>query len=1044
MPSADKPLPDLVQILTHRWDDLRCMAWSPDARYVAIGDWSGTIWIRDSATGEVLRVLEGHGDRVWSVAWDGAGQRVASGSADQTVRIWEAATGEALRVLEGHRDRVWSVVWLDDGRLVSSDDDGTVIVWDATTGRIDARVPGLGYRWIGRQVSVRLGPVADRQLGDFVRIRSLGAATAAAAPVSSVRFRSTKIVLVGESEQGKTCLALRLAEGRYEERGTTHGMQIWTLAPTQIGQPETQDRREIFLWDFGGQPEYQLVHQAFLHDTTFALFLFDPTRGEVAFADVEKWNRRLEAQLRGKKAVKLLVRSKLDQNPDYQVDRAAIERLQAEHGFAEYLEVSAKKPKYGFDEFQQELGRLIDWDRIEDRCRLKLWQDAYEAATEVRKSGRILLSEAELRQQLQDLPEFDEGDFQGAIESLAQQGIVVTVDGFQDGRVLILGVDHIDRYAGSIVRAARDNPRRIAAVEEATLHDRTFTEIPEDQRIADVATRTAVLEAVKQLLVEKSIALRSQGLLIFPSESSGERDAGTGDLPVRVAVHLSFEGAVNNLYASTVCMLERGERFGPVRLWRNWAQFERSAEVCAVQLVDLGAGRAKFELHFGEKTHPRMRETFEAAIEDHLRREGAEVTLGYGFQCDCGHPFEDQTVQKRLDGGHREIACPVCEKRHEIFRRSPHAKLGDYDVYIWRRASRQAPTSPAAQAHEATRPHRVLHLSDLHFKASDNPNTVLQPLLTDLRNFEPVHYLVVSGDLADKADHEGFAHAQRFLLDLVKDLHLTKERVVMTPGNHDVDESVEAHDWVPKKRLASLGLTPENAVSTGGGVFRIELSDIYPRRFEKFRTVYHHVTGVDYPLSAEAQCHSRPYETGLQFLALNSAWHIDEYNRMRVGLNHSAREQGMKEVTAAMERSRYEPGRKLLRIAVWHHAVSGDRKIPDADLAFLERLADEGFCLVLHGDVHEVRAGIENTFDKGIYVAGAGSLHSDAAGRPESTPRLYNVLEIDPGFAWIKVHVRAQDIPGGRFDEYARWPHPTGKGKVGYFEIKDPRTWIVP
>ncbi len=151
----------------------------------------------------------------------------------------------------------------------------------------------------------------------------------------------------------------------------------------------------------------------------------------------------------------------------------------------------------------------------------------------------------------------------------------------------------------------------------------------------------------------------------------------------------------------------------------------------------------------------------------------------------------------------------------------------------------------------------------------------------------------------------------------------------------------------------------------------------------------------------------------------------------------------MEEMRQASARTRFQ-GNNVLRIAVWHHAITGDRKIPDADLAYLQRLADEGFALVLHGDVHEVRAGLESPFDRGIYIIGAGSLHSMAEGRPESTPCLYNILEVDRDLARIRVHVRSQDRPGSRFDEYARWPHPSGSGKVGFFDIPKPRTWAVP
>jgi len=41
---------------------------------------------------------------------------------------------------------------------------------------------------------------------------------------------------------------------------------VWRTAPSSRNQ-----RRDIVLWDLGGQEEYRLIHQLFLHDTTVAL-----------------------------------------------------------------------------------------------------------------------------------------------------------------------------------------------------------------------------------------------------------------------------------------------------------------------------------------------------------------------------------------------------------------------------------------------------------------------------------------------------------------------------------------------------------------------------------------------------------------------------------------------------------------------------------------------------------------------------------------------------------------------------------------------------
>src|SRR5262249_37164858 len=106
-------------------------------------------------------------------------------------------------------------------------------------------------------------------------------------------YVSAKVVLIGESSVGKSCLALRMATGEYKEMGTTHGMRTWNMLPEQldpVAAASEAEEREVFIWDLGGQQEYRLVHQLFLPETTLAMVLFDPTRGRAAFEDVREWN----------------------------------------------------------------------------------------------------------------------------------------------------------------------------------------------------------------------------------------------------------------------------------------------------------------------------------------------------------------------------------------------------------------------------------------------------------------------------------------------------------------------------------------------------------------------------------------------------------------------------------------------------------------------------------------------------------------------------------------------------------------------------------
>ena len=134
-------------------------------------------------------------------------------------------------------------------------------------------------------------------------------------PAPTVHELSAKVVLVGEGRVGKSCLALRMVQDRYEEMDSTHGMRFWTMPAETLPRPTASRpgaRRELVLWDMGGQSEYQLVHQLFLRDSAVALMVMEPGRGEQALEEIDGWNQRLLAQSGSRPIRKLLVGAKVD------------------------------------------------------------------------------------------------------------------------------------------------------------------------------------------------------------------------------------------------------------------------------------------------------------------------------------------------------------------------------------------------------------------------------------------------------------------------------------------------------------------------------------------------------------------------------------------------------------------------------------------------------------------------------------------------------------------------------------------------------------
>jgi hypothetical protein len=119
--------------------DVRSLEWSPGGDRLALAASTGAIQILDAANEAEAHTLLGHNSKVECVTWSPDGSRLASGGVDRSVRIWETATGTQCLALQAHGEKVNSVAWSPDGsRLASASDDETIKVWD--TGKREAAI----------------------------------------------------------------------------------------------------------------------------------------------------------------------------------------------------------------------------------------------------------------------------------------------------------------------------------------------------------------------------------------------------------------------------------------------------------------------------------------------------------------------------------------------------------------------------------------------------------------------------------------------------------------------------------------------------------------------------------------------------------------------------------------------------------------------------------------------------------------------------------------------------------------------------------------
>jgi WD40 repeat protein len=125
---------------------LLIVKWSPVNPYlIASGDGEGIVRVWNTLTGTVYRSLDSHSSPFWisSLAWSHDGKRIALTS--DRLQIWDVASGQRLFELENPDGLVNAAAWSpDDRKLVSAGNDGTIRMWDTTTGKLldIQQVPG--------------------------------------------------------------------------------------------------------------------------------------------------------------------------------------------------------------------------------------------------------------------------------------------------------------------------------------------------------------------------------------------------------------------------------------------------------------------------------------------------------------------------------------------------------------------------------------------------------------------------------------------------------------------------------------------------------------------------------------------------------------------------------------------------------------------------------------------------------------------------------------------------------------------------------------
>ncbi len=296
-----------------------------------------------------------------------------------------------------------------------------------------------------------------------------------------------------------------------------------------------------------------------------------------------------------------------------------------------------------------------------------------------------------------------------------------------------------------------------------------------------------------------------------------------------------------------------------------------------------------------------------------------------------------------------------------------------------------------------------LHLSDFHFRASQtyDSDIVLQALLRDLDerihkdNLQP-DFVILSGDIAFASRPEEYALAQKFFGALLKTANLTKDRLFLVPGNHDIDRD---------KTTSTFAASAPSILNNRDAVNRFLDNDaernLVLQRFHNYQDFVNKYLGKRrLPFDHKRYYYVKHIEMvgkRVAILGLNSAWlAASDEDRNRLLL-------GERQVRAALGKVKDAD----LCLAVMHHPFDW---IQDFDRSVVNPLLCDNCDFVLHGHMHQVGLLEARTPDSKAMIIAAGACYET-----REYPNSYNFVQLDFSTGKGTVHLRMYSDRRGGF-----------------------------
>ena len=117
------------------------VAFTLDNKYLITGGMEGRLYMWSVATGKKVDTLSHHHDSVSAIASNNNGKWIATAGYDKVIKVFNRSFRKNNYKLISHQEPITTVTFLSKQRLLSTDKEGTILIWDVVKANVLSRLP---------------------------------------------------------------------------------------------------------------------------------------------------------------------------------------------------------------------------------------------------------------------------------------------------------------------------------------------------------------------------------------------------------------------------------------------------------------------------------------------------------------------------------------------------------------------------------------------------------------------------------------------------------------------------------------------------------------------------------------------------------------------------------------------------------------------------------------------------------------------------------------------------------------------------------------